>query len=39
MGDWEKVTGLGKQLNLSLFFMNKAYNEAMRWAHGVTSDK
>jgi len=39
MCDWEKVTGLGKQLNLSLFFMNKAYNEAMRWAHGVTSDK
>jgi EAL and modified HD-GYP domain-containing signal transduction protein len=36
-GEWEKVTMLGKQLNLSLFFMNKAYNEAMRWAHDVTS--
>jgi EAL and modified HD-GYP domain-containing signal transduction protein len=39
LGDWEKVTSLGKQLNLSLFFMNKSYNEAMRWSHGITSDK
>ena len=36
-GDWEKVTGLGKKLDLSLYFMNSAYNEAMRWAHQVTN--
>ncbi|MGA9354520.1 MAG: HDOD domain-containing protein [Terriglobales bacterium] len=36
-GDWESVTKIGKQLNLSLYFVNKTYNEAMRWAHEVTS--
>jgi c-di-GMP-related signal transduction protein len=36
-GDWQKVTGLGKKLDLSLYFMNSAYNEAMRWAHQMTS--
>jgi len=38
-GDWEKVTGLCKQLNLSLYFVDKSYNEAMRWAHELTSEK
>jgi len=38
-GDWEKVTGLGRQLNLSLYFVDKSYNEAMRWAHEVSSEK
>ena len=36
-GDWETVTAMGKQLNLSLCFMAESYNEAMRWAHQVTS--
>ena len=36
-GDWESVTALGKRLNLSLCFMAETYNEAMRWAHQVTS--
>ena len=34
-GDWEKVTELGKDLNLSLYFMSASYNEAMRWAHQI----
>jgi c-di-GMP-related signal transduction protein len=36
-GDWQLVTKLGKQLNLSLYFVDKTYNEAMRWAHQVTN--
>jgi c-di-GMP-related signal transduction protein len=36
-GDWERVTKLGKDLNLSLYFMAESYNEAMRWAHQITS--
>jgi hypothetical protein len=36
-GDWEAVNKLGKQLDLSLYFINKTYNEAMRWAHEITS--
>ena len=35
-GDWKTVTCLGKELNLSLYFVNTNYNEAMRWAHDVT---
>ena len=35
-GDWGKVTKLGKELNLSLVFVNASYNEAMRWAHQLT---
>ncbi|MGA9527466.1 MAG: HDOD domain-containing protein [Terriglobales bacterium] len=35
-GDWEKVTGIGKKLNLSLYSINSAYNEAMRWARQIT---
>jgi c-di-GMP-related signal transduction protein len=31
-GDWERVNALGKQFNLSLYFINKTYTEAMRWA-------
>jgi EAL and modified HD-GYP domain-containing signal transduction protein len=37
-GDWERVTTLGKQLNLSLYFMDKTYSEAMRWAHAVINE-
>ncbi len=36
-GNWETVTTLGKQLNLSLVFISQSYNEAMRWAHQITS--
>jgi hypothetical protein len=36
-GDWEQVTTLGKQLNLSLSFVAETSNAAMRWAHEVTS--
>jgi len=36
-GEWEKVTAAGKQLKLSLVFIAESYNEAVRWAHGVTS--
>ena len=36
-GDWEAVTAHGKKLNVSLPFINRAYNEAMNWAHQITS--
>jgi hypothetical protein len=36
-GDWELVTTLGKQLNLSLSFVAATSNDAMRWAHEVIS--
>lgn len=36
-GDWESVTRLGKPLNLSLSFVAKTSNEAMRWAHEITA--
>ena len=36
-GNWEVVTNIGKQLNLSLYFISQTYNEAMRWAHQITS--
>jgi len=34
-GEWEDVTALAKMLNLSLPFVNRAYNEAMLWAREV----
>lgn len=34
-GDWESVTKLGKQLNLSLVHVAASYNDAMRWAHQI----
>ena len=34
-GEWEDVTTLAKMLNLSLPFVNRAYNEAMLWAREV----
>ncbi len=36
-GDWGLVTRLGKQLNVSLSFVADASNQAMRWAHEMTS--
>jgi c-di-GMP-related signal transduction protein len=37
VGEWERVANLGKQLKLSLSFVKETSNEAMRWAHRVTS--
>jgi len=36
-GEWEEVTAQAKKLNLSLPFLNRAYNEAMVWARQMTS--
>jgi EAL and modified HD-GYP domain-containing signal transduction protein len=36
-GDWSAVTSLGKQLNLSLYFIAESYNAAMKWGHQMTS--
>jgi c-di-GMP-related signal transduction protein len=36
-GDWEEVTKLAKELNLSLIFVASSYNEAMRWAHQIST--
>ncbi len=36
-GEWEQVMRLGKQLKLSLSFVAEKSNEAMRWAHQITS--
>jgi c-di-GMP-related signal transduction protein len=36
-GDWGQVTRLGKQLNLSLSSIAETSNQAMRWAHDITS--
>jgi len=35
-GDWERVTRHAAQLSLSLQFVNRAYIEAMEWAHQMT---
>ena len=35
-GEWETVTKLAKETDLSLYFINKTYNESMRWAHEIT---
>jgi len=36
-GEWEDVAVLAKTLNLSLPFVNRAYNEAMGWAREMIS--
>ena len=36
-GDWGAVTAHAKKLNLSLPFVNRAYNEAMQWARDMTA--
>jgi c-di-GMP-related signal transduction protein len=36
-GDWEEVTKLARRLDLSLPFVNRAFNEAMIWAREMTS--
>jgi EAL and modified HD-GYP domain-containing signal transduction protein len=37
-GEWEQVTAQAKKLNLSLPFVNRAFNEAMAWARQMTSE-
>jgi EAL and modified HD-GYP domain-containing signal transduction protein len=37
LGDWSAVIHLAKELNLSLSFVAEKSNEAMRWAHEITS--
>jgi c-di-GMP-related signal transduction protein len=36
-GNWEQVTKLGKDLDLSLALISESYNQAMCWAHEATS--
>jgi EAL and modified HD-GYP domain-containing signal transduction protein len=35
-GDWERVEAYAAKLNLPLTFLNRAYMEAMEWAHQMT---
>jgi c-di-GMP-related signal transduction protein len=37
VGDWERVTHLGRELKLSLSFVAETSNEAMRWARQITN--
>jgi len=36
-GEWDVVARHAKTLNLSLPHVNRSYNEAVRWAHEMTS--
>jgi c-di-GMP-related signal transduction protein len=36
-GEWEEVTTLAKKLNLSLPFINRAYNDSIAWAREIIS--
>ena len=36
-GDWERVAAYAEKLNLSLPLVNRAYIEAMGWAHEITN--
>ena len=36
-GEWDVVTRHAKKLNLSLPFVNRAFNEAVSWAHQMTT--
>jgi EAL and modified HD-GYP domain-containing signal transduction protein len=37
VGEWDVVARHAKKLNLSLPFVNRAFNEAVSWAHQMTS--
>jgi EAL and modified HD-GYP domain-containing signal transduction protein len=37
-GEWDVVARHAKKLNLSLPFVNRAFNEAVSWAHQMTTD-
>jgi hypothetical protein len=36
-GEWDVVARHAKKLNLSLPFVNRAFNEAVSWAHQMTA--
>ena len=36
-GEWDVVARHAKKLNLSLPFVNRAFNEAVSWAHQMTT--
>lgn len=36
-GEWDVVARFAKKLNLSLPFVNRAYNDAVTWAHQMTT--
>ena len=36
-GEWDVVARHAKKLNLSLPFVNRAYNEAVSWAHQMST--
>jgi hypothetical protein len=36
-GEWDVVARHSKKLNLSLPFVNRAFNEAVTWAHQMTN--
>jgi len=36
-GEWDVVARYARKLNLSLPFVNRAYNEAVKWAHQMTA--
>ena len=36
-GEWDVVAHHSKKLNLSLPFVNRAFNEAVTWAHQMTT--
>lgn len=36
-GEWDVVARLAKKLNISLPFVNRSYNEAVTWAHQMTT--
>jgi EAL and modified HD-GYP domain-containing signal transduction protein len=37
-GEWDVVARHAKKLNLSLPFVNRSFNEAVSWAHQMTTD-
>ncbi|HXJ87144.1 MAG TPA: HDOD domain-containing protein [Candidatus Binatia bacterium] len=38
-GEWDVVARYAKKLNLSLPFVNRAYNEAVSWAHQMSATR
>jgi hypothetical protein len=36
-GEWDVVARHAKKLNLSLAFVNRGFNDAVSWAHEMTT--
>jgi hypothetical protein len=36
-GEWDVVAKQAKKLNLSLPFVNRSFNDAIAWAHQMTT--